>query len=207
MRRIKKALPVNRSSDLKFRNCVFPRFPVRICYHIISVQVYVWLCHTLFVLSLLMQENFGQTYYTAEPIVATTVSPRETRDLWQVKKFCSLPHCTRKIQARPCRNPKKITCSRTRSLYAPPHRRTQGCTPSKFLAYLVILCFESRCLKQNTVARLKSKDLAPSKFLGRLRHCLPRTRRFCYLHPPVPGNSFDPNPRRRAWPLIITPQN
>jgi len=32
-----------------------------------------------------------------------------------------------------------------------------------FLAYLVILCFERRCPKQNTVARLKSKFLAPTK--------------------------------------------
>jgi len=43
--------------------------------------------------------------------------------------------------------------------------------PAKFLAYLVILCFESQCPKPNTVARLKSKCLAPPKiFLGWLRH-------------------------------------
>jgi len=32
--------------------------------------------------------------------------------------------------------------------------------PPNFLAYIVILCFERRCSKQNTVARLKSNDLA-----------------------------------------------
>ena len=31
----------------------------------------------------------------------------------------------------------------------------------KFLAFLVILCFERQCPKQNTVARLKSTDLFP----------------------------------------------
>jgi len=31
----------------------------------------------------------------------------------------------------------------------------------KFLAYLVILCFERRYPKQNTVARLTSKELPP----------------------------------------------
>jgi len=34
----------------------------------------------------------------------------------------------------------------------------------KFLAFLVILCFEKRCPKLNTVARLKSKDLPPKIF-------------------------------------------
>jgi len=37
----------------------------------------------------------------------------------------------------------------------------------KFLAYLVILYLERRCRKQNTVARLKSKNLCPpKKFFG-----------------------------------------
>jgi len=36
--------------------------------------------------------------------------------------------------------------------------------PPKYLAYLVILCFETRCRKPNTVAHLKSKDLAPQTF-------------------------------------------
>jgi len=48
--------------------------------------------------------------------------------------------------------------------------------PSKCSAYLVILCFERRHPKQNTVARLKSWTLAPPnplvppKFLSRTRH-------------------------------------
>jgi len=37
---------------------------------------------------------------------------------------------------------------------------------------IVVLCFERRCSKQNTVIRLKSSILAPPpKFLGWLRHC------------------------------------
>jgi len=43
-------------------------------------------------------------------------------------------------------------------------------SPKIFLAYLVVLCFERRCPKQNTVARLKSKYLAP-KVLGWLCYC------------------------------------
>jgi len=35
---------------------------------------------------------------------------------------------------------------------------------AKFLTYLVIFCFERRCLKQNTPARLKSKYVVPPKF-------------------------------------------
>ena len=38
--------------------------------------------------------------------------------------------------------------------------------PSKFLAYLVILCFDRQCPEQNTVAPFKSKYLAPQKNLG-----------------------------------------
>jgi len=38
--------------------------------------------------------------------------------------------------------------------------------PPKFLAYLVILCFDRQCPEQNTVARLKSKYLAPRKKFG-----------------------------------------
>jgi len=44
------------------------------------------------------------------------------------------------------------------------HGRSQGkkgSMPRKFQAYLVILCFERRCLKSNAVARLKSRDLVP----------------------------------------------
>jgi len=50
-----------------------------------------------------------------------------------------------------------------------PHRRSQGAQgtmPPQFLAYPVILFFEKRCLKQNTVARLKSNILSPPKFLA-----------------------------------------
>jgi len=40
----------------------------------------------------------------------------------------------------------------------------------KFLAYIVILCFERRCPKQNSVIRLKSKNFAPHpQILGCLR--------------------------------------
>jgi len=44
--------------------------------------------------------------------------------------------------------------------------------PPKFLAYLVILCFERLCIKPSTVPRLKSKYLAPPKMLIWLRHWL-----------------------------------
>ena len=37
---------------------------------------------------------------------------------------------------------------------------------SQILAYLIILCFERRCPKQNTVARLKSKILPLTNFLA-----------------------------------------
>jgi len=42
--------------------------------------------------------------------------------------------------------------------------------PPKVLENIVILCFESRFSKQNSVIRLKSHILAPPKFLGGLRH-------------------------------------
>jgi len=43
----------------------------------------------------------------------------------------------------------------------------------KFLAYLVILRFAGRCHKQNTVARLKSKELFPQNSYDWLRYwCL-----------------------------------
>ena len=52
---------------------------------------------------------------------------------------------------------------------------SQGETwPPKCLAHFVILCFESGCPKQNTVARLKSNDLPLPKLLGWLRHCCKR---------------------------------
>jgi len=51
----------------------------------------------------------------------------------------------------------------------------KGPAPPKFLEHLVILCFERRYLKQNTVASLKSTILPPrafipKKILGGLRH-------------------------------------
>jgi len=46
----------------------------------------------------------------------------------------------------------------------------QGEQPPKYLAYLVALRFERRRIKQNTVARLKSKYLAPPNILGWLRY-------------------------------------
>jgi len=61
------------------------------------------------------------------------------------------------------------------------HRRIQGrakgaMAPFKFLENIVILCFERRFSKQNSVIRLKSNILAPQNFLdppnfvGWLRH-------------------------------------
>ena len=50
-----------------------------------------------------------------------------------------------------------------------PHSTTRvargGHVPSKFLTYLVILCFERRCAKQNAIARFEVKRFAsPRKF-------------------------------------------
>jgi len=59
------------------------------------------------------------------------------------------------------------------------HRRSQGgkgAVPPKFLAYLMIACFEKWCLKQNSVARLKSNILPPKKILGWLRHWVHHSR-------------------------------
>jgi len=47
------------------------------------------------------------------------------------------------------------------------HRRSQGCKgaiPPKFLENVVILCFESRFSKQNSVILLKSNILPPPIF-------------------------------------------
>jgi len=49
------------------------------------------------------------------------------------------------------------------------HSRSQGAHGAilpKFLEYLLILCFERRCPKQNTADRPKSKVLAPPKIFG-----------------------------------------
>jgi len=42
--------------------------------------------------------------------------------------------------------------------------------PPKFLEHIVILCFERRYHKQNSVLRLNS-NILPSRFLGWLRYC------------------------------------
>jgi len=52
---------------------------------------------------------------------------------------------------------------------------SEAMPPTKFLENIVILCFERRFFKQNSVIRLKSSILAPPnfappKFLGWLRH-------------------------------------
>jgi len=46
----------------------------------------------------------------------------------------------------------------------------RGHGPLKFLDNIVILCFERRFSKQNSVIRLKSNILPPPKFLGWQRH-------------------------------------
>jgi len=56
------------------------------------------------------------------------------------------------------------------------HMRSQGGTkgaiaPKQFLENYVILSFEKRFSKQNSVICLKSNILAPPKFLVWLRHC------------------------------------
>jgi len=43
-------------------------------------------------------------------------------------------------------------------------RGIQGAMSPNVLAYLAILCFEKRCPRQNTVARLKADILAPTFF-------------------------------------------
>ena len=48
-----------------------------------------------------------------------------------------------------------------------------GPRPPKFLENIVILCFERRFSKQNSVIRLKSNIVPPKKFLGWLRQCFP----------------------------------
>ena len=54
------------------------------------------------------------------------------------------------------------------------HRRSQGGPKGprapKFLAYFIVSCFEGRCPKQNTVARLKSIYFALRKILGLQSH-------------------------------------
>jgi len=49
----------------------------------------------------------------------------------------------------------------------------RGHAPPKFLENTVILCFERRFSKQNSVIRLKTDILLPPKFLGWLRYWSP----------------------------------
>jgi len=55
------------------------------------------------------------------------------------------------------------------------HRRSQGCqrghASPKFLENIVIVCFERRFSKQNSVIRLNSNILVLPNFLDWLRHC------------------------------------
>jgi len=51
------------------------------------------------------------------------------------------------------------------------YRRSQGglgTMPPKFLEHIVILCFERRFSKQNSVIRIKSNILTPKTFFGLL---------------------------------------
>jgi len=67
-------------------------------------------------------------------------------------------------------------------------RGGKGSCPPKFFENIVILCFESRLSKQNSVIRLESNILAPlnfsapSKLLGWLRHWLQATMSHCIEH-------------------------
>jgi len=61
-----------------------------------------------------------------------------------------------------------IKCVNLETMRIALHRSSQGgqkrpCPP-KFLENIVIFCFERRCSRQNSVIRLKSNILAPSKF-------------------------------------------
>jgi len=52
------------------------------------------------------------------------------------------------------------------------HRRSHGAIPpKKFLAYLVILCFEKRRPKRKYCCSPKVKHIAPKQIQGWLRHC------------------------------------
>ena len=50
-------------------------------------------------------------------------------------------------------------------------RGAKGVIHPKFLENIVILCYERRFSKQNSVVRLKSNILPPKKFVGWLSHC------------------------------------
>jgi len=56
-----------------------------------------------------------------------------------------------------------------------------GHGPSKFLEYLVSLCFKRQHLKQNTVVRLKSHILTHPKILGMPCHCARKYLNSCFI--------------------------
>ena len=96
----------------------------------------------------------------------------------------------------------------------PNHRRSQGGQrnhgPHKFLEDIVILCFERRFSKQNSVIRLRSNILAPPKCLGWLRHWTESARPKSRVPPSWPqwkGKSqFYLSVRWNTWQISITPQ-
>jgi len=51
-------------------------------------------------------------------------------------------------------------------------RGDKGAFPPQIFGNIVILCFEMRFSKQNSVIRLKSYIWPKKKFLGWLRHCV-----------------------------------
>ena len=68
---------------------------------------------------------------------------------------------------------KSTTPSPTKKSLVYVQRRSHGAKgiiDPKLLAFLAILCFERRCPKQNTVARLKSRYFSQQKFGAWLRH-------------------------------------
>ena len=81
---------------------------------------------------------------------------------------------------------------------APKHRRSQGgpkepCPP-KFLENIVILCFEKRFSKQNSVIHLKSSILAPPKFFP---------KNFWAGYATAPKQSFSLTTRPPAGVLLL----
>jgi len=93
-------------------------------------------------------------------------------------------HCSQLFYCSPCPAPasldmhvvstnfaKTLVCKRKYDviLWHHSHRRRQGGQrdhPPKFLENIVILCFERRFTKQNSVIRLKSSIFGPPKFFG-----------------------------------------
>jgi len=88
------------------------------------------------------------------------------------------------------------------------HRCSQGGPGDharpRFLAYLVILCFEKRRPKQKYRCSLKVKHFVPQQFWGWLRHCM--------TTPNAPQKRWNQSqalrasvvPLRYAWPILDT---